>query len=144
MTPQEIRELDAWIAENVFNLGATVGLVKRGYFYRPNAQGYTALASEAGRFTLEEAKKHEWVKGEEDDVTIVRWDAPRYSSDPAAAMEVLKRCLAVLEGYQVQIGGTYEHYEVSSGNQLTESVVAGTIELAICRFSKVNAKLFLK
>ena len=32
---------------------------KDGYYYRPNAQGYTDRAEEAGVFTLEEAKSHE-------------------------------------------------------------------------------------
>lgn len=33
-------------------------VMKRGYYYRPNAAGYTAVLSEAGRYTLEEAKAH--------------------------------------------------------------------------------------
>lgn len=33
-------------------------LRKRGYFYRPNAQGYTASIHEAGRYTEAEAKAH--------------------------------------------------------------------------------------
>ncbi len=37
---------------------------KRGYFYRSNAQGYTQCLSEAGRYTLEEAKKHEYPHDE--------------------------------------------------------------------------------
>lgn len=30
---------------------------KRGYWYRPNAQGYTGSKSDAGRFTLDEAER---------------------------------------------------------------------------------------
>ena len=35
-------------------------LKKRGYFYRPNAAGYTDRFYEAGRFTLAEAVRHEY------------------------------------------------------------------------------------
>lgn len=31
-------------------------IVKRGYFYRPNRQGYTSSVQEAGRYTYAEAK----------------------------------------------------------------------------------------
>ena len=30
-------------------------IMKNGYYYRPNAAGYTSNKSEAGRFSLEEA-----------------------------------------------------------------------------------------
>lgn len=33
-------------------------LMKRGYYYRPNAHGYTSELTEAGRYTEEEAKRH--------------------------------------------------------------------------------------
>ncbi|AWY09290.1 hypothetical protein vBRpoSV10_168 [Ruegeria phage vB_RpoS-V10] len=36
---------------------------KRGYFYRPNSQGYTGSVSEAGLYTEEEAKKHALIDG---------------------------------------------------------------------------------
>lgn len=39
-------------------------LRKRGLYYRPNAQGYTSCFGEAGRFTYEEAKKHEYLYDE--------------------------------------------------------------------------------
>lgn len=36
---------------------------KGGYYYRPNAQGYTTGKAEAGRYTLEEAIKHSHPNG---------------------------------------------------------------------------------
>lgn len=38
---------------------------KRGYFYRDKAQGYTDRVIEAGRYTYAEAKKHEYLRGDE-------------------------------------------------------------------------------
>lgn len=55
MTDQEINQRihtlafpDCWVVK------------KRGYYYRPNAAGYTGHASEAWRIPHEEAKKHEY------------------------------------------------------------------------------------
>lgn len=35
-------------------------LQKRGYFYRPNAAGYTSRIEEAGLYTLQEATRREY------------------------------------------------------------------------------------
>jgi hypothetical protein len=55
-----------------------VGLKKRGMWYRPDACGYTSSEAEAGRFTTEEAKKHEYKPAgfEEEWVTIHRFSGP--------------------------------------------------------------------
>lgn len=59
MTDQEINQRiqtlafpDCWVVK------------KRGYYYRPNAGGYTDRASEAWRIPHEEAKKHEYLHDE--------------------------------------------------------------------------------
>ena len=47
---------------------------KGGYFYRPNAQGYTANPAEAGRFTFSEAWDHSHPNGEDgprDGITFI-------------------------------------------------------------------------
>lgn len=44
-------------------------LRKRGMFYRPNATGYTDRIEEAGRYTLEEAKRHEYPHDE----PVTKW-----------------------------------------------------------------------
>lgn len=38
-------------------MGAQYLIRKGGYFYRPNSQGYTSSAVEAGRYTLEQATR---------------------------------------------------------------------------------------
>lgn len=60
MTDQEINQRiqtlafpDCWVVK------------KRGYYYRPNAAGYTDRASEAWRIPHSEAKKHEYLRGDE-------------------------------------------------------------------------------
>jgi predicted RNA-binding Zn-ribbon protein involved in translation (DUF1610 family) len=39
-------------------------LRKRGLFYRPKACGYTDRVEEAGRYTFDEAKAHEYLRDE--------------------------------------------------------------------------------
>lgn len=55
----------------------TVGLMKRGLWYRPNSCGYTDREEEAGRYTLEEAKRHEYLLYEP--VTIHKFSTPNYA-----------------------------------------------------------------
>jgi hypothetical protein len=57
---------------------------KQGYWYRPNASGYTDSAIQAGRYSLEEAERHTHPNGKdgprdgmdyvhEDDLTCPDW-----------------------------------------------------------------------
>ena len=73
MTNKEINERIAALT----GFHNTVGLMKRGLWYRPEACGYTNCECEAGRFTLEEAKKHEYLLDEP--VTIHRFKTPNYA-----------------------------------------------------------------
>ena len=63
-------------------------IVKRGLFYRPNGHGYTDRQSEAWKLPFEEAKKHEYPRGEEP-VTIRKAGDPNYhaSLDACAQFE---------------------------------------------------------
>lgn len=103
MTPTELRELDAWIAEHVL-----------GYTY----SNHNLCCKKTGRF--------------------IQAGLPYYSSDPAAAMEVLKKCIAVIE--DVHFGWHLERrcYFVWGDG---EKEFAETLELSICLFAK---KLFTK
>jgi hypothetical protein len=55
-------------------------LVKRGYYYRPNASGYTDRIAEAGRYTEEEAKRLAYPHGDEP-VTMEELPGPDYLND---------------------------------------------------------------
>lgn len=74
MTDKEINERVAAIT----GFHNTVGLMKRGFWYRPNGCGYTACECEAGRYTMEAAKKHEYKLGDEP-VEIKRFKTPNYA-----------------------------------------------------------------
>jgi len=112
MTTQEMRELDAWIAENVFGWQE----------FREEEYPYRML----------------WREGEEGSPV---WDEPDYyTTDPAAAMEVLKKCadnLWLSVGFSKQ-RKTFLCGGILSGENYAE---AETLELAICQFAK---KLFTK
>lgn len=145
-----LEELDKWIHKHVFEADLHVGIKKRGFWYRPDAKGYTSDQDEAGRYTRAEAKEHEYLH--DDPVTIHEFEPKRYSTNPAAAMEVLKKCVERLEndraypaiqkyhdldGFQGwQVCALYE-----TRNQRTFSAVAKTLELAIALFGDLYTTL---
>lgn len=141
MNEQELRDLDKWIHVNVMEGDRFVGLMKQGLWYRPNAKGYTDRQSEAGRYTREEAKQHEYLHVP-DAVTIREFDVRHYTTDPAAAMEVLKVCIAELDKRQDTICIEKEHgqYTVGSVNDNWEAISL-SLETAVCLFAQ---RLFQK
>lgn len=76
MTPEQINKA----IDKIVNPTPLVGLKKRGYWYRPNAAGYTDRVSEAGRYTQAEAKKLEYPRGDEP-VTIQELPPLDYHGD---------------------------------------------------------------
>lgn len=132
-TETELRELDAWISEHVMGIKGLVGLKKRGYWYRPDAHGYTDRQSEAWHLTREEAKKHEYLRGDEP-VVICEIDTPHYSTDRAAAMQVQENCCDNLALIVVQVAGEWTVSQIT-GKRIKAS--APTLPLAICKFAKL-------
>lgn len=65
-------------------------VMKRGYFYRVGAAGYTDRPGEAWRVPLEIAKKHEYLRGEEP-VTICLADPLPYCTNLNAIHEAWKK-----------------------------------------------------
>lgn len=144
MSETELRELDAWIDRELFAGGKFVGLKKCGFWYRDGACGYTSSACDAGRFTPEEAKKREYLRGEEP-VTIHELPIPHYTTSPADAMRVLEKCCD--EGFVTSIHKNKARWEVSriykGAFRMHESdfTFAETLPIAICLFVR---KLFSK
>lgn len=143
MSETELRELDAWIAEHVMGLAKAFGLKKRGYWYRPEAKGYTDRQSEAWRLPLEEAKKHEYKRGDEP-VLIFELDTPRYTKDHASAMMVLEKCAGKVNVTIAEVGLVWDVMardwdRVNTGDQIQPELVSAqgdTFLLAICLFAK--------
>jgi Phage ABA sandwich domain len=139
----ELREFNAWIAENVMGLPPEYVVMKRGLFYRPDDKGYTHKMSEAGRYTLEQAKEREYPH--DDPVTYKPWECSNYTTDPAAAMQVLKKCVEMRGEVKIFKAGDGEwvcRKPIGSGyNSTLHIATATTLELAICRFAR---KLFEK
>lgn len=111
MKTEQLQELDAWIAEHVMG----------------------------------------WVKSKECDygwitpVGKMKLETENYTTDPAAAMEVLRKCAFKRD---LIISCTASEWIISDDlpeteiqDFVTNRVEAGTLELAICLFSK---KLFSK
>lgn len=84
-----LSQLDALVDEKVMEQQEEYVLLKRGYFYRPNAAGYTDRIAEAGRYSLEEAQLHEYPHDEP--VTKQKIEPLPYSTDIAAAWPVVEK-----------------------------------------------------
>ena len=89
MTTQELRELDAWIAENVMNLT----------LWKETAERYTAILN-----------PNEYVLSIPGKIVRARigfrpTDNFEPTTDPAAAMEVLRKC-STLTSYAISNGTT--------------------------------------
>lgn len=82
---------------------------KGGYFYRPNAQGYTANPNEAGRFTFSEAWDYSHPNGEygpRDGITFIHEsdvDSPAATAQAEAAS--LRDRVAEVEQENAQLRG---------------------------------------
>lgn len=130
MKDTDTRELDAWIAEHV------MGFEERPC-YRGSAriEGMTFYVAN-GRSVTGEASKgnHQF---------------PKYTTDPAAAMEVLKKCAEECD-MPIEIDRKRDkktgNWRIESGT-MAQGLLAiappecNTLELAICLFAK---KLFTK
>ena len=112
MTTQEMRELDEWIAVNLF--------------------GWQQFREE------EYPHRMFWREGEEGSRV---WDGPTSpTTDAAAAMEVLQKCLSVtmdsVYGFDISIQNRGSRFNVSSWPKLGIEVEADTLSTAICLFAR--------
>lgn len=57
---------------------------KNGYYYRPNAQGYTVVEAEAGRFTLDEAIAYSYPNGPDGPRDGIRYEPVPTQTDRLA------------------------------------------------------------
>lgn len=81
-------------------------LRKRGYFYRPNSQGYTSSIHEAGRYTEAEAKEHA-AEGIEPTVTAShesQWLPPGLDNEDH--MIQIEKLIADMQEIQRKFGNT--------------------------------------
>ena len=92
MTNEEINRA---VAEHVGTADRWL-IVKRGYFYRPEAKGYTSSESEAWKLPLVEAKRYEYLIGDEP-VTLSRASIPNYAGDLNAMHEAEQQGLKTQE-----------------------------------------------
>lgn len=107
-------------------------MIKHGLYYRPDAHGYTGHLSEAWKVTHEVAKRHEYLRGD-DQVTIKEVGSINYTTDSAAAMLVLEKCC--------QKHGLCGIVKVAYSAGFPqpwccESEKADTLPIAICLFAK--------
>ena len=120
MTTEEMENLDAWIQINVFG------------YTKQKEQGYPFRSG--------------YFHQETEDFVLV-FDAPKYTTCPADAIELLKRCLGKVSTGSLEIyQGCDEAPEYNPVYGITlkewnQVIMAETLELAICKFSQ---KLYSK
>lgn len=129
MSDKELRELDAWIAEHVFEW-------QRQSFDNGHAK-HNLLVRD--KFRTDKFVKHGWIDGNKLVETF-----PKYTTDPAAAMLVLEKCCEI-DGMDaiVEIAKTTTSWRVFNRDKSKDqcTTFANTLPLAICLFAK---KLFTK
>jgi hypothetical protein len=140
MNDKQLRELDAWIAENVMGEQPAFTVMKDGYYYRPQACGYTKDIQKAWRCTKTVAES-ELVCGEI--MNVVPIPPLKYTTDPAAAMMVLEKCGEKISPKRILVWKlsppNFKHcWFVCTTEKRGE---AETLPLAICLFAK---QLFIK
>jgi hypothetical protein len=143
MTTEEMREVDTWIAEHVFDFAWIPSVGKTFYLVSPGDwQAYKPEFVQRG-LKLSHAN------------IVAERRVPFYTTDPAAAMDVLKKCAEKrAEAYDPHRPSTYDPYRPSASlvicapccdrSQWTvvdseEMQIFGeaeTLELAICLFAK--------
>lgn len=129
MKTEELRELDSHLAEHVMGRPIT-----------PHWECHKCLQNVSPNF-VKFNETHDGCGGD------CEWlEAPKYTTEPAAAMDVLKRCFEFYEPislYRLLSDGAFSIK--CNSNEITgceeTQVYAETLELAICLFSK---KLFSK
>lgn len=133
MTKKELRELDAWIAEHVMGY-----LWLWRIHYGDPLKAIFKSAESASEYA------NDWQEVTESNNPKNRfagWNSnvPFYTTDPAAAMEVLKKCLDFTWiGFGKKL--TSENLYSLTDRMIIDSK-SETLELAICLFAK---KLFTK
>lgn len=114
------------LAETSAALPDAAGLVDRkyiirkgGYFYRPNSQGYTINASEAGRYTLVEAERLTHPNGKdgprdglsflhEDELPPLTTQAQRNAELEAENARLRKTLATIANSFNI-VGSHYDH-----------------------------------
>lgn len=135
MTPEQLRELDAWICEHWFDW--------KWYRYRPEKD-----KSFSGKRTLMD-KPHRYVtkaRGNEDLAPDALMNVPAFTTDPAAAMRLWKRCVLKCDelGIAAPITDFWRHekaWDIQVQFKPRFQTQAPTLELAIALFArKLKAK----
>lgn len=130
MNSEQMRELDEWLAEYVFGW-------HRQRFDNGSTR-FNTLVPE--KFRADKYRKHGWLDG---NPHIQRF--PRYTTDPAAALEVLKKCAETFRDviciYQCLQSDSWDISATVFGGEDEEdsreiNVSAPTLELAIALFAK--------
>lgn len=119
LTPEQKRELDCWIAENV------MGLVSVGKDAEMRERWLTKeINAVINRISYDELRRH------------YLYAVPKFTTSPADAMAVLQVCSKKVP-LHLEVGCSGEHWFVGRPDQdASETVMASTLPLAICLFAK--------
>jgi hypothetical protein len=134
MNEKEMRELDAWIAEHVMGW--------KWFAFPPVTDGtrkWTILLKTSS-WQRRQGGKQVSAPHKNDEIDI--GSVPQYTTDPAAAMEVLRKIGEEMGGrtYGLRIHGPSAEFKVHfwtvTDDEFDVEANAPTLELAICLFAK--------
>ncbi len=111
MKEAELRELDVWIAVNVFGWLYGIGKSGKQCFWPPDCNT--------------EKKRNKWIYG----ISV-----PSFTTDTAAAMQVLEKCITGHTSIAINHGTT--GWWVADCDKKKFWATGETLSLAICQFAK--------
>ena len=137
MTTQELRELDAWIAEHVMGFKwGHFGFIKNGL---PDFEREPIYLLPPSRFDVHSGNANPFPRDRVDDWKTRGSDSliPKYTTDPAAAMSVLEKCAEKSDGAVEVVKAIKGKWGLCDGSTTKRGFQwADTLPIAICLFAR--------
>lgn len=127
--PQRDAAVDEAVAMHVAKWEPKWLLMKRGFYYRPGAQGYTAIIAEAGRFDHADAERD--VSSSHGEVSMIAETPPPFATSADAVLPLLPKTKGG-DFWTVDAGYLGARACIRNSNGIKSEGAAPTLPLAAC------------